>query len=98
MTNMLDSAQWLTARYARCRLNLGLWQDDCMCKRQPGFPAVDAKKGVTMNERQWELYRLSVAETWPDSPYKAATIAGAAIQLLAAPLSHPAPVPGRAGL
>jgi hypothetical protein len=29
-----------------------------------------------MNERQWELYRLSVAESWPDSPYKAATITG----------------------
>jgi hypothetical protein len=29
-----------------------------------------------MNERQWELYRLSVVETWPDSPLKAATVAG----------------------
>jgi hypothetical protein len=29
-----------------------------------------------MTERHWELYRLSVAEQWPDSPYKAATIAG----------------------
>jgi hypothetical protein len=29
-----------------------------------------------MNERQWELYRLTVAEEWPDSPYKAATIIG----------------------
>jgi hypothetical protein len=29
-----------------------------------------------MTERQWELYRLSVAEKWPDSPYKAATING----------------------
>ena len=29
-----------------------------------------------MTERQWELYRLSVVEKWPDSPYKAATIAG----------------------
>jgi hypothetical protein len=29
-----------------------------------------------MTERQWELYRLSVAEEWPDSPYKTATIAG----------------------
>jgi hypothetical protein len=29
-----------------------------------------------MTERQWELYRLSVAEKWPDSPYKAATITG----------------------
>jgi len=28
-----------------------------------------------MNERQWELYRLSVVESWPDSPYKTATIA-----------------------
>jgi len=29
-----------------------------------------------MTEHQWELYRLSVLETWPDSPFKAATIAG----------------------
>jgi hypothetical protein len=43
-----------------------------------------------MTERQWELYRLSVVETWPDSPFKAATIAGirnklAAIQYAEAP-------------
>ena len=25
-----------------------------------------------MNERQWELYRLSVVETWAESPYKRA--------------------------
>jgi hypothetical protein len=29
-----------------------------------------------MTEHQWELYRLSVVETWPNSPYKTATIAG----------------------
>jgi hypothetical protein len=29
-----------------------------------------------MTERQWELYRLSVAEEWPDSPFKAATMSG----------------------
>ena len=23
-----------------------------------------------MNERQWELYRLSVVQTWAESPYK----------------------------
>jgi len=34
------------------------------------------KKGVTMNERQWELYRLSVVETWSESPYKRAVSAG----------------------
>jgi hypothetical protein len=27
-----------------------------------------------MNERQWELYRLSVVEQMPDSPYKQAVI------------------------
>jgi len=27
-----------------------------------------------MNERQWELYRLSVVEEWPGSSYKAAVI------------------------
>ena len=26
----------------------------------------------TMNERQWELYRLSVVKTWSESPYKRA--------------------------
>jgi hypothetical protein len=64
-----------------------------------------------MTEHQWELYRLSVVETWPDSPYKAATIAGiqhrlAAIEHAEA-LSHAisgdwkpvkkAPHPGRPG-
>jgi hypothetical protein len=28
-----------------------------------------------MNEREWELYRLSVVETWADSPYKNAVSA-----------------------
>jgi len=27
-----------------------------------------------MTEQQWELYRLSVVEEWPESPYKAAVI------------------------
>jgi hypothetical protein len=27
-----------------------------------------------MTERQWELYRLSVVDEWPESPYKAAVI------------------------
>ena len=31
--------------------------------------------GVIMNERQWELYRLSVVETWAESPYKRAVSA-----------------------
>jgi len=29
-----------------------------------------------MTERDWELYRLSVAESMPDSPYKLAVIEG----------------------
>ena len=33
------------------------------------------QKGVAMNERQWELYRLSVVEKWSDSPYKRAVSA-----------------------
>ncbi len=33
------------------------------------------RKGVAMNERQWELYRLSVVETWSESPYKRAVSA-----------------------
>ncbi len=28
-----------------------------------------------MNERQWELYRLSVVEQWSESPYKRAVSA-----------------------
>jgi hypothetical protein len=28
-----------------------------------------------MNERQWELYRLSVVQTWSESPYKSAVSA-----------------------
>jgi hypothetical protein len=28
-----------------------------------------------MNEREWELYRLSVVETWSESPYKNAVSA-----------------------
>lgn len=28
-----------------------------------------------MNERQWELYRLSVVERWSESPYKKAVSA-----------------------
>ena len=28
-----------------------------------------------MNERQWELYRLSVVEKWTESPYKRAVSA-----------------------
>ena len=28
-----------------------------------------------MNERQWELYRLSVVEAWVESPYKRAVSA-----------------------
>jgi len=32
-------------------------------------------KGVAMNEHQWELYRLSVVETWAESPYKRAVSA-----------------------
>lgn len=29
-----------------------------------------------MTERDWELYRLSVVESMPDSPYKTAVIQG----------------------
>jgi hypothetical protein len=29
---------------------------------------------MPMTERQWELYRLSVVDEWPESPYKAAVI------------------------
>jgi hypothetical protein len=34
-----------------------------------------SQKGVAMNERQWELYRLSVVETRAESPYKRAVSA-----------------------
>jgi len=29
---------------------------------------------MTMTERQWELYRLSVVEEWPESTHKAAVV------------------------
>jgi hypothetical protein len=35
-----------------------------------------------MNERQWELYRLSVVETWEESPYKRAVSAAIQHKLL----------------
>jgi hypothetical protein len=35
----------------------------------------DVPKVVAMNQRQWELYRLSVVETWAESPYKTAVSA-----------------------
>jgi hypothetical protein len=45
------------------------------------------EKGVIMNERQWELYRLSVVETWSDSPYKRAVSAAIEHKLMV--LEHP---------
>ena len=43
---------------------------------EEGWPSgrIRAEWGFTMNERQWELYRLSVVEEWPGSSYKAAVI------------------------
>src|SRR6202521_2431012 len=41
-----------------------------------------------MTEQQWEFYRLSVVEEWPDSPYKAAVI-GAIKHKLAREGIHP---------
>ena len=48
-----------------------------------GTPGVDARANGgrssalgSMTERDWELYRLSVAESMPDSPYKLAVIEG----------------------
>jgi hypothetical protein len=38
------------------------------------YPAL-TNGGHTMNERQWELYRLSVVEQWAESPYKRAVSA-----------------------
>lgn len=35
-----------------------------------------------MTERQWEFYRLSVVEEWPDSPHKAAVIAAIKYKLM----------------
>ena len=35
-----------------------------------------------MNERQWELYRLSVVETWSESPYKRAVSAAIEYKLM----------------
>jgi hypothetical protein len=35
-----------------------------------------------MNELQWELYRLSVVETWAESPYKRAVSAAIEYKLM----------------
>jgi hypothetical protein len=35
-----------------------------------------------MNERQWELYRLSVVERWAESPYKRAVSAAIEYKLM----------------
>jgi hypothetical protein len=31
---------------------------------------------MSMTEREWELYRLSVVRKFPEGPYKEATLAG----------------------
>jgi len=48
----------------------GFAADGCGARRDPAL-----MKGVIMNERQWELYRMSVVETWSESPYKRAVSA-----------------------
>jgi hypothetical protein len=40
------------------------------------------RKSELRLERQWELYRRSVAEAMPDSDYKAAVLAGIAHALM----------------
>ena len=42
-----------------------------------------------MNERQWELYRLSVVERWSESPYKRAVSAAIEHKLMVL-TQHPA--------
>ena len=51
-------------------------------------------KGVAMNERQWELYRLSVVEKWSDSPYKRAVWAAIEHKLMILE-QHPAALEAR---
>lgn len=47
------------------------------------------KREVAMNERQWELYRLSVVERWSESPYKRAVSAAIEHKLMVL-TQHPA--------
>jgi hypothetical protein len=42
-----------------------------------------------MNERQWELYRLSIVEKWSESPYKRAVSAAIEHKLMVL-RQHPA--------
>jgi hypothetical protein len=42
-----------------------------------------------MDERQWELYRMSVVETWAESPYKRAVSAAIEHKLMV--LEQPPP-------
>jgi hypothetical protein len=44
-------------------------------------PVMDLKSEIRL-ERQWELYRRSVAEGMPDSDYKKAVLAGIAHHLM----------------
>jgi len=43
-----------------------------------------------MTEQQWELYRLSVVEEWPESPYKEAVIEAIKHKLMILPLQEKA--------
>jgi hypothetical protein len=44
-----------------------------------------------MNERQWELYRLSVVERWSESPYKRAVSAAIEHKLMVLELESAPP-------
>jgi hypothetical protein len=51
-----------------------------------------------VTERQWELYRLSVVQEAPESPYKAAVIRAIKHRLMTLDLEEGASIPERDGL
>ena len=45
-----------------------------------------------MTEQQWEFYRLSVVEEWPESPHKAAVIRAIKYKLMILTLQEKASI------
>jgi hypothetical protein len=50
---------------------------------------------MSMTEREWELYRLSVVRQFPEGPYKEATLAGIEHKLLLLDHQEPTHQPRR---
>src|SRR5713101_6065250 len=65
------SSQSLSSLRLSCSCSSRYWPLDCL----KGIGRIYVEWRFAMNERQWELYRLSVVETWSESPYKRAVSA-----------------------